>query len=155
MGKWLRRARGLAGLGVIGALVGGTIGGGITAVATLKAWGSVPTFNLLMGIMVGAFFGSSTTTGFGVLLAATSRGKTVEELSPWRAMAMSAAIGALVPVVLSALARGALQPLSVVASQIMAFGGFGAAIGGGLVVAAKKARRMELERSGDPPQQVE
>jgi len=94
MRHWWRRMRGLAGLGPIGALLGGTLGAGITAVAALMAWGRVPIASLVAGTVFGALLGCATTTGFGVLLAVTSTGRSVEEPSVRWGMAMSALVAA-------------------------------------------------------------
>lgn len=155
MGKWLRRTRGLAGLGGLGALFGGAVGAAVTTIATLMAWGTVPTFNLLMGMGLGALFGLGTTTGFGLLLLLTQRGRRVQELSVPTATAMSAAISSALVIGIMTLARGGVQPLGVMLSQIAMFGGFGGVVGGGLVVMAKRAGFRDLGQGGGPLESIE
>lgn len=155
MRTWLRRVRGLAGLGVIGSTVGAVLLGGITGVASFQAYGTVPLFGLATAMLIGGFFGGTTTVGFGLLLAITARGKSIEELSFGRAMSMAAATSALVAFGVGALVRDPSTPASVILSQVTVFGVFGAALGGGLLLAAKRARRAELERPSEEPRRIE
>ena len=147
MRSWLRVLRGLSGLGAIGAVLGGGFVAILTAVADLMSWGTLTSSSLIAGTLAGAVFGLSVTTGFGILLAATSKGRGLEELSLWRASAMSAVVGASLPVLLVSVISGAVVPLASMSPAIVIGGLFGALLGGGLVAVGKEARGKELKTS--------
>jgi hypothetical protein len=96
--------------------------------------------------MAGAGLGFVTTTAFGLLLAATARGRRIEDVSFWRATTMSGVLGALVPLALAALGGGAVPSRLLGAPAVLICALFAAALGGGLVAIGKEARLRELEK---------
>lgn len=136
--------RGLVGIAALGAVCGGGFLAVLASIALLID-GSVSLPFIGYAFLAGAGLGLATTTVFGVVLAAASRGRRLEDLSFWRAMSASAIVGALVPLVLGVL--GALPPSAAEAPAMLMCGLFGAFLGGGLVAVGKEARLRELQSS--------
>jgi type IV secretory pathway VirB3-like protein len=140
----LRVIRGLLGIGAVGAIAGGGLVAVLAAVVQLID-GSFSLQFIGYGFLAGAGLGLATTTVFGAVLAATSRGRRLEELSFWRATAVSGVLGASLPRILGALGGDAVPPFAAEAPAIVICGLFGAFLGGGLVALGKEARLRELQ----------
>ena len=106
----LRVIRGLLGIGAVGAIVGGGLVAVLAAAVQLIDGTISPQF-IGYAFLAGAGLGLATTTIFGVVLAATSRGRRLEELSFWRATTVSGVLGASLPLALAALGGDAVPPL--------------------------------------------
>ena len=140
----LKVIRGLLGIGAVGAAVGG---GSVAVLAGIVQLidGTISLPFVGYAFLAGAGLGLATTTVFGVVLAVTSRGRRLEELSFWRATSVSGVLGALLPLALGAL--DVLPPFVAEAPAIVICGLFGAFLGGGLVAVGKEARHRELQAS--------
>ncbi|MEQ9397671.1 MAG: hypothetical protein RJQ04_00745 [Longimicrobiales bacterium] len=140
----LKVIRGLVGIGAVGAVVGG---GSLAVLAGIVQLidGAISLPFLGYAFLAGAGLGLATTTVGGAVLAATSRGRRLEDLSFWRATSASAVVGALLPLVLSVV--GAFPPSAAEAPAMLMCGLFGAFLGGGLVAVGKEARLRELQSS--------
>ena len=156
MAKFIRgllaKARGILGLGLAGGAVG-FLGGFLGALlpAAVDAvvhkrgdlWLVVVQLALRSGIdwaLLGMFVGS----GFGSLVALTSRRRSLEELSPWRMGLLGGLAGALfVPIALGIEGGWAAAAEASAAITCMS-AALGAALSTSLVVVAQRADRAEL-----------
>ena len=156
IGKFIRRllakARGILGLGLVGGAVG-FVGGffGALLLGTVDAvvhkggdlWLLILQLALRSGIdwaLLGLFVGS----GFGSLVALTSRRRSLEQLSPWRTGTLGGLAGALfVPVALGLEGGWAAAAEASVAIMCMS-ATLGAVLSTALVVVAQRADRAEL-----------
>ena len=129
----------MLGLGSVGALVSGALAAVLATVVGVIS-GDVSFEVIYAMFLAGAGIGFVVTSAFGVVLAITSGGRKLEELSFWWATIVSGALGASLP--LLALGGDAGTPL------IAIFGLLGGFLGGGLVAVGKRARLRELE-AGD------
>lgn len=150
----LRVVRGLLGIGAVGAVAGG----GLLAVLTVIVQSIDGTISLpFIGYasLAGAGLGLATTTAFGVALAATSRGRRLEELSFWRATTVAGVLGASLPLALSALGGNSVPPFATEAPAIVICGLFGTFLGGGLLALGKEARLRELKAGSTDEKLIE
>jgi hypothetical protein len=151
----LKVLRGLLGIGAVGAVAGGGFLAVLAALVSLLDWDPTSLGFIGYAFLAGAGLGLAVTTAFGVALAATSRGRRVEELSFWRATIVSAVLGASLPLVLVAVAGDAVSPALAEAPGIVICGLFGAFLGGGLVALGKQARLREIEAGNADEQLIE
>jgi type IV secretory pathway VirB3-like protein len=143
----LRVVRGLLGIGAVGAIGGGGLVAVLAAAVQLTD-GAISLPFIGYAFLAGAALGLTTTTAYGLVLAATARGRRLEELSFWRATTVSGILGALLPAALGAIAGNALPSFVAEAPAIVICGLFGAFFGGGFVALGKEARLRELEADG-------
>ena len=144
----LRVIRGLVGLGAAGAVAGGSLVAALAALVELFADGTITVSFVGYGFLAGAGLGLVIATAFGGVLAITSRGRRLEDLSYWRAITASGLVGASLPPLLVFLGRGGISPVLGEAPAIVLSGLFGALLGGGLVTIGKEARLKEIEAAG-------
>ena len=147
----LRVMRGFLGIGAVGALGGGAFVAILAAVVQLIDGAFSAPF-IGYAFLAGAGLGLATTTIFGVVLAATSRGRRIEELSFWRTTTVAGVLGASLPVALRAFID-AVPPFAAEAPAIVICGLFGAFLGGGMVALGKEASLRELQ-AGDIDQKL-
>ncbi|MGE0161258.1 MAG: hypothetical protein AB7T31_17820 [Gemmatimonadales bacterium] len=140
-----RVVRGLLGLGTIGALTGGVFVAALATVVELIGGGAVVPGVIGTFFLAGAGLGFAVTTAFGAVLAVTSRGRAMEDVSFWRATIASAVVGALLPLVIVLIGGDAVSARLAEAPAILISGLFGAFLGGGLVGLAKRGRQGEIE----------
>lgn len=140
----LRVIRGLLGIGAVGAVAGGALVATLAAVVQLIDGAIIPQL-IGYAFLAGAGLGLATTSLSGVVLAATSRGRRLEELSFWRATTVSGVLGAAFPMALGALGGDAVPPFVAEAPAIVICALFGSLLGGGLVALGKEARLRELQ----------
>ena len=149
----LTKARGVLGLGLIGAAVG-LLGGAVVGLLSLLIETGFPTGIehwgvLLRGALVNAAtwsgLGAFTGIGFGALMAVTDGKRSLEELSQWKMGLLGAVAGGLfLPLreiyenVLTVAELAQLLP------SIGILGAFGAALGSSMVALAKRAHRVEV-----------
>jgi len=150
----LKIIQGLLGMGAVGAVVGGGLVAVLAGIVQLVDGAFIPQY-LGYAFLAVAGLGLATTTAFGLVLAAGSRGRRLEELSFWRAASVSGVLGALLPVALGALGGDAVPPFVAEAPAIVICGLFGAFLGGGLVAVGKEARLRELQASNVDEQLIE
>lgn len=105
----LKMIRGLLGVGAVGAVVGGGLVAILAGIVQLIDGAIIPQY-IGCAFLAGSGLGLATTTVFGVVLAATSRGRRLEELSFWWATSVSGVLGALLPLALGALGGDAVPP---------------------------------------------
>lgn len=141
----LKVIRGLIGIGAVGAVVGGGLVAVLAGIVELIDGGTIDFGFVGRGFLAGAGIGLVLTTGFGVILALTSRGRRLEELSFWRATIVSGMLGASLPLIAVAVGGDAIPALAAGAPAIAICGLFGAFLGGGLVALGKEARLRELD----------
>lgn len=145
MRRWMRKMRGILGLTTVGAVGGAVFGAlwslGAAAVGGFYFGGPGWTVALFSG------FGAFSSGGMALLLAGRDEGTDIEDLSPWRVAAYGALAGALAPVGLVLAVTGGLWTpgLGIVVGISSALGGL---LGGGVMAAARRARRGELEGGG-------
>lgn len=151
----LKVIRGLLGIGAVGAVAGGGLVAVLAAMVELITDGTItPQVTGYLSV-VGAGLGLAITTAFGVVLAVTSGGRRVEELSFWRATIVSAVVGASLPLALVAIGGDALPSFASGAPAMGICGLFGAFLGGGLVGLGKHSRLRELEATKTDEKLVE
>ena len=155
VGVLLRKARGIAGLGMIGGalgLIGGGLWGLTTAVLELGFFVDAGYWSLLVQRVVGAatYFAlpaGFATASFGVLLGVTDGRRSLADLPLWR-MALLGAVGGGLFVPTYILVRVGLSPLAPFPTSILPLMGLFAGLGGALTVSltavAKRAHRAEL-----------
>ena len=155
MGRWLKRLRGVLGLGVVGGAVGALFGGLVWFVTSVLGLGSIAFDPLGLAAAVWGVFGAFAASGAGLLLTALGSRQTLEELSPWRVGAFGAVMGFLAPPIFVFLNTGSFWgpgagPFAVIATIATISGVLGGALGSGLVLTAQRAPSEELahERAG-------
>lgn len=150
-GAVARKIRGVLGLSLIGGVFSAAVGGVIATVLVVAEMG-MPGFGLLADLLrdvTPLFFvgGAVTTGGFATLLAATSGGRTLADLTYRRVALMGAFVGTLLPVGLIVAEAGFAVLIDVFVDALPAFGVFaasGAVLTSTLVALAKRAERREL-----------
>lgn len=149
MKRWLHRLRGLFGLGTMGGFVGACIGGGWFLVEGLT--GGYGFYGMSLGTMAAIWgvLGAATGVGFGLLLAATSGGRDLDDVSLWRGGALGAVAGAVGPVLVASLIVGSAPPLGIGLWFAGVGGSLGAGLGAGVLAVAKGAQRDNALGSGD------
>lgn len=150
MKGWLRRLRGLLGLGALGGIAGALIGVGWVMVEILL--GGSSTFRPSVGTMsaVWGVVGASTGVGFGILLTATSGRRRLEDVTYGRAALLGGIAGAVCPIIVGSVVAGSLPPLGIGLWLAGVGGCVGAGVGAGLVGVAKRAQRRDALHSADP-----
>ena len=148
MRRWLGKLRGLLGLGVLGGAAGAVVGGLWWVGATLLGIGEIAFGSLGWTLALWSGFCASATTAVGALLATFGSKSTLEDLSPWPAVACGAVIGLLAPGAVAFLLTG-----TVWVTGVGLLGGvsglLGGVLGGGFVIMAKRARTAELRAARD------
>lgn len=143
MGKWLRKLRGLVGVGLFGTIAGGLFGG-LFAFAS-SVLGFLNLFGTFQSsVTVLALFGGASSIVMGVSIPMLARSERVSELSPLVPGFIGLLVGAAAPLVLVAGIRGtvAIPGIGLVAAITGVFGG---ALTAGMVAIAGQAERRELE----------
>ena len=148
MGGWLKRLRGVMGLGLVGGAAGAVFGGLWWFGSSVLGLGSIVFGTLGWTAALWGGFGAFATTGVGVLLATDGAKSTLEDLSPWRVAAFGAVMGLLAPPVLVFVVTGSFWAPGVGLVGGMS-GVFGALLGSGLVLTAKRAQAAELSATQD------
>ena len=150
------RVRGVLGLGLFGGAAGAAVGAvlGVIRSVVLSGFFADPEYlryvlGMAFGNAVGfGMMGAFTTAGFGVLLAATERHHTLQELSLWRMGAFGALVAASFPP-LFVIATAGPAVYMTVAKALLPVSGVLALAGGsgtaGLVAIAQRAGARELE----------
>ena len=138
MKTWLRRLRGVLGLGAVGGVVGWLFGALWWFAVSVLGVGGLEFGSLGVTGALWAFFGAFATTGTGLLLLVLGSTGSLERLSPWRV----AAFGALAGFVAPPAFVGFWGPTVALVASISS--AFGAVLGGGLVWAAKRAPADQL-----------
>jgi len=143
MNEWLRRLRGVLGLGAAGGVAGALFGGLWWLVAPLLGISAIVIGDVAVTALIWGFFGAFAASGAGLLLSAVGRYGSIEELSPWRVGAFGAVMGLLAPSAFLLLFSGSIWgPGMGVFATIS--GLVGGALGSGLVLAAQHAPSKEL-----------
>ena len=151
----LRKARGVAGLGVIGGdvgFVGGGIWGLVAGVLDMGFFMDAGYWSFLLARTVesAAYFAlpaSFAATSFGLLLAIADGRRSLADLPLWRMALFGALGGALfVPaLVLVRIGLSAFAPFPVAALPVIgAFAGLGGLLAASLTAVAKRAHQAEL-----------
>lgn len=153
--RMARKARGIVGLGLLGAIAGFVLGGVWGVVTALLRSGVVldPAYlgflgRMALGNAVGfAMIGAFTTSGFGALVASVDSKRSLEELPLWRMALFGALVAALFPPIFVVGRQGLAGYLEIAASLLPVSGVLGV-IGGtaaaSLVAVAKRTGRAEL-----------
>ena len=150
------RIRGVLGLGLVGGAAGAAVGAvlGVIRSVVLSGFFADPEYlryvlGMALGNAVGfGMIGAFTTAGFGVLLAATERNRTLGELSLWRMGAFGALVAASFPPLFVIATAGpgvylaAAKALLPVSGVLALAGGSATA---GLVAIAQRAGDREME----------
>ena len=149
MGRWLKRLRGVLGLGVVGGAVGALFGGLMWFGSSVLGLGSIVFEPLGLSAAVWGVFGAFAASGAGLLLTTLGSRQTLEELSHWRVGAFGAVMGFLAPPIFVFLNTGSFWgpgagPFAVVATITAISTLLGAGIGSGLVLTAQRAPSQEL-----------
>jgi hypothetical protein len=149
MKPWLRRLRGVLGVGALWG-VAGTAYGAMSALVAKVLSGvrpGVPLFEFLLEVGLGAgAVGFLLGSGFAGVLAVIERRRTFDQLSLARAAAWAAMVGATLPIayllvffgpegVVLSLTR---TPLAVIAASV-SYGALGGALAAGTVALARRA----------------
>lgn len=145
-GFWTR-LRGFLGLGAIGGAIGAVLGGAWFLVSGLVA-GSFVFGALTNAVIVYGSFGFFTTSGLSLLLAGRRSKSSLDDISVAWSGLIGATAGAAFPIVFNIVMLQSLLPLRLIGQflPIMgALGLFGGALTAGMVAAAKKQHRAELE----------
>ncbi len=155
------RVRGVLGLGLFGGVAGAAVGAVLGVVRSVVLSGFFADAEYLRYVLAMAFgnavgfgmMGAFTTAGFGVLLAATERHHTLQELSLWRMGAFGALVAASFPPLFVVATAGPAVYLAA-ARALLPVSGVLAVAGGaataGLVAVAQRAGRRELEGATGP-----
>lgn len=157
----MTRVRGVLGLGLLGGVAGAAVGAvlGVIRAVVLSGFFADPAYlryvlGMAFGNAVGfGLMGAFTTAGFGVLLAATERHHTLQDLSLWRMGAFGALVAASFPPLFVVATAGPSVYLTA-AKALLPVSGVLALAGGaataGLVAIAQRAGRHELEGPAGP-----
>lgn len=138
MANLWKRLKSIVGLGVLGGGVGAVFGSLWWLGTSILGLGGVVFGHLGWTALLWAGFGAFAAGGAGVLLTVLGSRLTLEQLSPWRLAAFGAVMGFVAPPAYMFMMTGVFwgPVLSMVATIS---GALGAALGAGLVVAAKRA----------------
>ncbi len=145
-GFWIK-LRGLLGLGAIGGAIGAIVGAGWFIVSGLLA-GSVVVSAVGNAAMVYGSFGFFTTAGLGFILANARSKASLDDISVGWSGLIGAAAGAAFPLVFNIVLLQSLLPLRLIMGFLPIMGTlgvFGGALTAGMVAAAKRQQRNELE----------
>ena len=148
MKNWIRRLRGLFGLGAGGAIVGSVVGTVFAAASSgfgfFNHFGTAGSSALLF-----ALFGGVSSIAVGLSIPAISRSERVSDLSPIALGLIGLLAGAAAPLALVVAIRGtmAVAGIGFVAAITGVFGG---ALTAGMVAMAGRAERQELEPGPGP-----
>ena len=148
------KVRGVLGLGLLGTVAG------VVTMAVRVTVGSFATYGLWplpievsMAATAGALGGFLFGSGFGVALAVLSDRHSLLELSLRRVAVMGMVVGTAVPAVLTVVVSGAdvfVTSLPGVLVESATWGAFGALLTPLSVAVARRAERIELEKTGGP-----
>ena len=138
MASWLKRLRGILGLGAFGGAAGALFGGLWWLGSSVLGLGGIVFGPLGWTVALWGGFGAFAASGAGLLLTALGSRQTLEQLSPLRVGAFGLVMGFLAPPAYVFLMTGVFwgPTLSIVATISGVLGG---ALGSGLVLAAKRA----------------
>ncbi|MEM7415540.1 MAG: hypothetical protein AAF389_08610 [Gemmatimonadota bacterium] len=151
MSGWVRRFRGIVGIGAVWGGFSGIVGGVLAVGAALL--GAFP-FAEAGEIMLGAAgLGFALGTGFATMLTAIEGRRKLEELSTGRAAVLGACVGAVAPIAVMAsifvpmMGAGVLlEPrfVSAIASGALSYGAITAALAAGTISIAKRGGELAL-----------
>lgn len=153
MGRWLRKLRGIVGVGALGGLTG-AIAGALWPVVShalrgeLAPWYPIARYAIAFGL-----FGAFASVVFGSLLALTERHESVSELSLVKCSLWGAAAGALFPAFFVLLRDGSLASIALEPMLLAAgfFAGLGAVLSGSMIAIARSGAGRELEAPASAP----
>ena len=145
MKTWLRKLRGILGIGATWGLVGGVVGTVGGAVALLFGLPVLET--LLIAGLGGTALGFVIGGGFASILSLMDGRRSLEQLSPARSAMWGASAGVL-SMVLMTLMGGGPEPLYNFLLASGVFGGIGAGMAAGTVLLARRSLR-QLPETGD------
>ncbi len=139
MGRWLKRLRGVLGLGVLGGAAGALFGALWWFGSSVLGLGGIVFGPLGWTAALWGGFGAFAASGAGLLLTALGSRQTLEELSPWRVGAFGTLMGFLAPPAYVFLMTGGYFWDPTVGLVAAISGVLGGALGSGLVLTAKRA----------------
>lgn len=150
MTTWWTKLRGFLGLASAGAVVGGVLGCAVLVWLELRGYDALTLANVLGVSGLYGSLGAVTTSVLAGALAVLESGKSVAELSLWRAGTWGAIGGAVasllvLAVVLAVTGGEAWGVLSFMETAAVG----GGALGLGVVATARRAARKELAAGGD------
>ncbi len=152
MGGWLKRLRGVLGLGVVGGAAGALFGGLWWFGSSVLGLGGIDFGTLGGTAALWGGFGAFAASGAGVLLTARGSRQTLEELSPWRVGAFGVVTGFLAPPAYIFLMTGGGGFWNPTVGLVVTISGvLGGALGSGLVLTAKRAPPELLARGRAGP----
>lgn len=150
MSSWGRKVRGILGLSAVGGVLGGLYGAARLGVLAILGSGTFVLEGLMMGVATYAGFAAIAIGGVGLLLATAGSRLSLDQLSPFRAGAVGALLGAAAPVLFILATWSGAVGTAALLSVALRFGLLGGILGGGLVAVAKRADPA-LPRAGDDP----
>ena len=146
MKNWMRKLRGIVGMGAIWGALGAILGISGGLIGGFLDGGGMAEWVFTLGLGFGGF-GVLMGSGFAATLTLLDGRKTLSELSIGRAAAWGGSAGFILPLALVAsLSGGALPLLPALASAAVA-GGVAALLGAGTVLVAR--RQGELAHRAD------
>jgi len=149
---WLRKLRGILGLGGIGAVLG-AFGGAAWSLATSLSFGYVDPGFITMAATVWGTFGAFCGAGFGVALVAFSSRRSLDQLGVASSALIGGLLGAVFPLAFNLLLSGPM-PLYLIKLMLPVMGvcaALGATLSTGMVLAAKRADRREVAEGRQAP----
>lgn len=144
MNGFLRRLRGILGLGLTGGVIGALFGPVAVLLSNHPLFGSVLEWGLPTSVTGWALFGALSGSGFGVMLTLTAGRRRLDQLSFWKAALLGGAIGVAVPVLVGPQLTWLIPSLMAVVPRTVLCGVFGMLLGSGLVAVAKESERRVL-----------
>ena len=145
-GFWTK-LKSLLGLGAIGAGLGAAVGAGWFIISGLLVGTIVPSAVVNAAVVYGSF-GFFTTSGLGLVLANARSKASLDDISVRWSGLVGAAAGAAFPLIFNIIMLQSLVPLRLIEGFLPIMGTlglFGGALTAGMVAAAKKEHRNELE----------
>jgi len=143
MRDWLRRLRGVLGLGTVGGVAGALFGAVWWLLAPILGIAGLVIGDVWSTATVWGFCGAFAASGAGLLLSALGTRRSLQQLSPWRVAAFGAVMGLLAPSAFLVLVTGSFWgPYMSLFATIS--GMVGGALGGGIVLIAQGAPPDEL-----------
>ncbi len=144
MSPGLRRLRGFFAIAMLGGVMGGMLMTLATTLASVLTGATPTAFAIGFAAALGTSIGLVSAGGFGLILALTSGGQSIDEISFLRASATAVPVAAFVPVALDLLLTGSVD-IRYRLPAVALFGVFGALLGACLTGMAKAAGRRGLK----------
>lgn len=142
MKRWMRKLRGMLGVGMMWGALGGAVGAVVSLLGAAADTGTVSEWLLSVGLGF-AGFGFLAGVGFAATLSALDGRRTLRELSVRRAAMWGGLAGFAFPLTLVAALSGGALPLVPAITTAAAFGGVTALLGAGSVHVARTRARLE------------